>query len=59
MRRNRQPDVLRHTFATHRLVTFRDYDELQIEMGHRSAEPLRTRYIAMEGVYRREDSLLA
>ncbi len=53
-----QPDVLRHTFATHHLATFRNYAELQLEMGHRSAELLRTRYIAMEGVYRREDSLL-
>ncbi len=54
-----QSDVLRHTFATHHLATFRNYAELQLEMGHRSAELLRTRYIAMEGVYRREDSLLA
>ena len=43
-----QPDVLRHTFATHHLATFRSYAELQLEMGHRSAELLRTRYVAME-----------
>ena len=43
-----QPDVLRHTFATHHLATFRNYAELQLEMGHRSADLLRTRYIAME-----------
>ena len=43
-----QPDVLRHTFATHHLATFRNYAELQLEMGHRSASLLRTRYIAME-----------
>ena len=56
-----QPDVLRHTFATHHLATFRSYTELQLEMGHRSAELLRTRYIAMEGLvrYRREESILA
>ena len=53
-----QPDVLRHTFATHHLATFRNYAELQLEMGHRSAELLRTRYIAMERVYRRGDSML-
>ncbi|MCH5284842.1 MAG: tyrosine-type recombinase/integrase [Akkermansiaceae bacterium] len=47
-----QPDVLRHTFATHHLATFRSYAELQLEMGHRSAELLRTRYVAMEGIYR-------
>ena len=47
-----QPDVLRHTFATHHLATFRSYAELQLEMGHRSAELLRTRYVAMEGILR-------
>ena len=43
-----QPDVLRHTFASHHLATFRNYAELQLEMGHRSATLLRTRYVAME-----------
>ena len=57
---NWQPDVLRHTFATHHLATFRSYAELQLEMGHRSAELLRTRYVAMEGLlrYRRGESIL-
>ena len=57
---NWQPDVLRHTFATHHLATFRSYAELQVEMGHRSAELLRTRYVAMEGLlrYRRGESIL-
>ena len=55
---NWQPDVLRHTFATHHLATFRSYAELQLEMGHRSAELLRTRYVAMEGIYSREKSIL-
>ena len=54
-----QPDVLRHTFATHHLATFRSYSELQWEMGHRSSELLRTRYVAMEGIYRRGESILA
>ena len=53
-----QPDVLRHTFASHHLATFRSYAELQLEMGHRSAELLRTRYVAMESIYRRGESLL-
>ena len=55
-----QPDVLRHTFATHHLATFRSYAELQLEMGHRSAELLRPRYVAMEGLlrYRRGESIL-
>ena len=56
-----QPDVLRHTFATHHLATFRSYAELQLEMGHRSADLLRTRYVAMEAAYygRGESILLA
>ena len=43
-----QPDILRHTFATHHLSIFRDYSILQYEMGHRSSLLLRTRYVAME-----------
>ena len=54
-----QPDVLRHTFATHHLSTFRNYAELQLEMGHRSADLLRSRYVAMDGLSRRGESLLA
>ena len=54
-----QPDVLRHTYATHHLATFRSYAELQLEMGHRSADLLRTRYVAMDVAYRREESILA
>lgn len=46
-----QADVLRHTFATRHLATYRNYAELQLEMGHRSAELLRTRYVAMEKLY--------
>lgn len=42
-----QPDVLRHTFATHYLAQFRSYSALQVEMGHRSSALLRTRYISM------------
>ena len=42
-----QADILRHTFASHHLATFRSYSELQLEMGHRSTTLLRTRYIAM------------
>ena len=54
-----QPDVLRHTFATHHLATFRSYPELQLEMGHRSADLLRTRYVAMEGLPHHCKTLLA
>ena len=42
-----RPDVLRHTFATNHLKEHHDYRALQYEMGHRSVELLRTRYIAM------------
>ena len=42
-----QPDVLRHTFASHHLARFRSYTALQLEMGHRSAQLLRTRYVSM------------
>ena len=34
-------------YLLHHLATFRSYSELQLEMGHRSAELLRTRYVAM------------
>lgn len=55
---NWQPDVLRHTYATHHLAAFRSYSELQVEMGHRSAELLRTRYVSMRGICRRGESIL-
>ena len=38
-------DILRHTFATYHLQQFRDYTALQYEIGHRSTQLLRTRYI--------------
>ena len=42
-----QPDVLRHTYASHHLARFRSFSELQVEMGHRSSELLRSRYVSM------------
>ena len=50
-----------HRWAvSHHLATFRSYTELQLEMGHRSADLLRTRYVAMEGLlhYHRGESIL-
>lgn len=41
-----QPDILRHTFASQHIAQFRSYAMLQLEMGHRSAELLRTRYVS-------------
>ncbi len=44
-------DVLRHTFASYHLSHFRSYAELQVEIGHRDATLLRTRYLCMNGVH--------
>ena len=38
-------DALRHTFASYHLSHFRSYAELQVEIGHRDATLLRTRYV--------------
>ena len=38
------PDVCRHTFATYHAAHFRNLPALQLEMGHRDAGLLRTRY---------------
>ena len=43
-------DALRHTFASYHLRYFRDFSELQYEMGHRDVALLRTRYIDQRGV---------
>ena len=39
------PDICRHTFATYHAARFRNFAALQLEMGHRDATLLRTRYI--------------
>ena len=59
-----QPDVLRHTFATHHLAVYRNYRELQVEMGHRDTTLLRTRYLSLstpvrEGIFGKIPSLAA
>lgn len=43
-------DVLRHTFASYHAKQFHDFARLQVDMGHRSAELLRTRYLSMQGL---------
>ena len=43
-------DALRHTFASYHLSHFRSYAELQVEIGHRDASLLRTRYVDQRGV---------
>ena len=45
-----QQDALRHTFASYHLSHFRSYPELQLEMGHRSSDLLRTRYLNLPQV---------
>ena len=45
-----QPDVCRHTFASYHAAHFRDLGMLQLEMGHRSADLLRTRYLNLPQV---------
>ena len=44
-------DALRHTFASYHLSHFRSYAELQLEIGHRDATLLRTRYVDQRGVH--------
>ena len=44
-------DALRHTFASYHLSYFRNFAELQLEIGHRDASLLRTRYVDQRGVH--------
>ena len=43
-------DALRHTFASYHLSHFHSFAELQLEIGHRDATLLRTRYVDQRGV---------
>lgn len=43
-------DACRHTFASYHLKKHGDLQRLQVAMGHRSSELLRTRYLNMRGV---------
>ena len=45
-----QPDVCRHTFASYHAAHFRDLGKLQLEMGHRNIDLLRTRYLNLPEV---------
>ncbi len=44
------PDVCRHTFASYHAAYFRDLGALQLEMGHRSTDLLRSRYLNLQQV---------
>lgn len=48
------PDRLRHTFATYHAFHFKNLPLLQLEMGHRSADLLRSRYLNLCSVRRRD-----
>ena len=47
-------DALRHTFASYHLSHFRSFSELQLEIGHRDATLLRTRYVDQRPVVNAE-----
>lgn len=49
-----KPDTLRHTFASYHLKYFHHLDELQWEMGHRDKEMLRTRYVNMRNLTKKD-----
>ncbi len=49
-------DVLRHCFASYHIKKWHDYARLQAEMGHRSADLLRTRYLSMRGISAKQAS---
>ncbi len=40
------PDVLRHSFASYHAAHYHNFEQLQYEMGHRSLQLLRYRYLA-------------
>ncbi len=40
-----QQDICRHSYASYHAARFRNLHELQLQMGHRSTELLRTRYL--------------
>lgn len=48
------PDVLRHTFASYYAVHFRNLESLQLEMGHRSTQMLRFRYVSSSYISRKD-----
>lgn len=49
-----QQDCLRHTYASYHAKYHRNFSLLQMEMGHRSADLLRTRYLNMDGITKQD-----
>ena len=50
-------DVLRHCYASYHAKRFRNYPELQYEMGHSCLSLLKTRYLNMEGITSKDAAL--
>ncbi len=48
------PDVLRHTFASYHALTHRNLPALQLQLGHRDARLLLTRYLNLPSIRRSE-----
>ncbi len=48
------PDVLRHTFASYHALTHRNIPALQLQLGHRDARLLLTRYLNLRPLRRAE-----
>ena len=44
-------DVCRHSFASYHAAMYRNLHELQLQMGHRSTDLLRTRYLVVPAAY--------
>ncbi len=51
------PDVLRHTFASYHALTHRNLPALQLQLGHRDARLLMTRYLNVPRLRRAERKL--
>ncbi len=50
------PDVLRHTFASYHALTHRNLPALQLQLGHRDARLLMTRYLNLPALRRADSS---
>ncbi len=50
------PDVLRHTFASYHALTHRDLPALQLQLGHRDARLLMTRYLNLPALRQADSS---
>ncbi len=50
-------DVLRHTFASYHALTYRNLPALQLQLGHRDARLLLTRYLNLRPLRRKDASV--